>query len=529
MDTNVFINGREACSKATDGKSAGAFPDPCWSPPPPPVGPIVVPYSNTAYARDLQNGTATVFICKTMVAQKDRSFFSTSQGNEPATPGFQKGVSSGVIKGKAYFKSWSPNVKFEGLEVPRHNDLMTHNHGSTANTPPSYYMDSETVAEECAKQKKKMEEHCKPDEHHHRKRKGIPKGRENDKNDSWIFEHCGPLMLKPGLKQFDEWIEEWGDIDHFLEDAKNKLEKEVIKNIEERTDDFLGEAIKKQLGKGILKKFIPYIGWVMTACDVVDAIEEYSELKDELKELKEILGKQKEAIQKFQKYKDKIINFEKLSEKEKISLANEIMAETQASYAYANRCLRARKCMLVPYNKTDDLNSWEGKGCCPGQTGHHLLPDIMFRDKEKTAAAREIWNSDPTHRDKDGKLKSMPRYKSPKKECWGKYTEGKAPTICLEGKDNHTGTHGLMHKATTAAIKQGHFGKEMTYETARDIVVDEVAVMYGCDKSCLKAQLDKAYGKLCTCPDINSIRINADAGINKSTGNTDDAEDENQI
>ncbi|EGX8054503.1 hypothetical protein QEA29_004527 [Salmonella enterica] len=123
----------------------------------------------------------------------------------------------------------------------------------------------------------------------------------------------------------------------------------------------------------------------------------------------------------------------------------------------------------------------------------------------------------------------MPRYKSPKKECWGKYTEGKAPTICLEGKDNHTGTHGLMHKATTAAIKQGHFGKEMTYETARDIVVDEVAVMYGCDKSCLKAQLDKAYGKLCTCPDINSIRINADAGINKSTGNTDDAEDENQI
>ena len=155
MDTNVFINGREACSKATDGKSAGAFPDPCWSPPPPPVGPIVVPYSNTAYARDLQNGTATVFICKTMVAQKDRSFFSTSQGNEPATPGFQKGISSGVIKGKSYFKSWSQNVKFEGLEVPRHEDIMTHNHGSTANTPPSYYMDSAKVAKECAKQMKK--------------------------------------------------------------------------------------------------------------------------------------------------------------------------------------------------------------------------------------------------------------------------------------------------------------------------------------------------------------------------------------
>lgn len=28
METNVYINGREACSRASDGKSAGAFPDP---------------------------------------------------------------------------------------------------------------------------------------------------------------------------------------------------------------------------------------------------------------------------------------------------------------------------------------------------------------------------------------------------------------------------------------------------------------------------------------------------------------------
>lgn len=71
METNVYINGREACSRASDGKSAGAFPDPCWSPPPPPTGPVVVPYSNTAYARDLQNGTATVFICKSMVVENN--------------------------------------------------------------------------------------------------------------------------------------------------------------------------------------------------------------------------------------------------------------------------------------------------------------------------------------------------------------------------------------------------------------------------------------------------------------------------
>ncbi|WP_328516395.1 PAAR-like domain-containing protein [Ralstonia pseudosolanacearum] len=37
-------------------------------------------------------------------------------------------MSSHVIKGKAYFTDWSPNVKFEGLNVCRHTDPMTHNH-----------------------------------------------------------------------------------------------------------------------------------------------------------------------------------------------------------------------------------------------------------------------------------------------------------------------------------------------------------------------------------------------------------------
>lgn len=52
----------------------------------------------------------------------------------------------------------------------------------------------------------------------------------------------------------------------------------------------------------------------------------------------------------------------------------------------------------------------------------------------------------------------------------------------------------------------------MNYVTARDMVIDEVALMYDCDKSCLKAQLDKAYQDAYTCGDLNSAKINADAG-----------------
>ena len=525
METNVYINGREASSRASDGKSAGAFPDPCWSPPPPPTGPIVVPYSNTAYARDLQNGTATVFICKSMVAQKDRSYFSTSQGDEPATPGFQKGVSSGVIKGKAYFKSWSPNVKFEGLEVPRHEDLMTHNHGSTANTPPMYYKDSATVVKECAKQQKKMEDRCKPDEHNRRRRKGIPAGKDNDKSGSWVLDHCGPLLLKPGLNQFDDWLTDWKDMDSFLANIKQEFEEAVINKLEKEIAEYAAKKVGKFVARRALTGWIPIVGWAITAYDVVstgiELYEKIPEMKKELEELKNISKKMDEAIQKFEKYKDKIKNFKNLSKQEQKSLANEIMAKTQAAYAFANRCLRARKCMLVPFNKTNSLNNWEGKGCCPGQTGHHLLPDTMFRDRKLTAIAREEWNKDPSHRNKNGKLKRMPRSKYPTRECWGKYTEGKAPTICLEGKDNHTGSHGALHTTTGNLIEAGHFGKEMSYETARNMVIDEVALMYGCDKSCLKAQLDAAYKAAYTCGDLNSAKINADAGDGGSKNDED--------
>jgi uncharacterized Zn-binding protein involved in type VI secretion len=129
METNVFANDNEICSKAADGMSSAAFPDPCWSPPAPTAGPVLLPYPNTAFAKQLENGSTTVFICGTPVALKDASYLANSIGNEPATQAFAKGQKTGVIKGKAYFTEWSANVKFEGLNVCRHNDPMTHNHG----------------------------------------------------------------------------------------------------------------------------------------------------------------------------------------------------------------------------------------------------------------------------------------------------------------------------------------------------------------------------------------------------------------
>jgi hypothetical protein len=128
MSTGVYANGDEVCSKTSSGKVIANFPDVCVSPPSPPAGPIPLPYPNTAFASDLTAGSTSVFAQGKEIALKDQSYFSTSTGNEPATDAFQKGVATQVIKGKAYFASWSSNVKVEGLNVCRHVDMMTQNH-----------------------------------------------------------------------------------------------------------------------------------------------------------------------------------------------------------------------------------------------------------------------------------------------------------------------------------------------------------------------------------------------------------------
>lgn len=181
MANKVFANGREISCKAASGKSAAAFPDVCLSPPPPPAGPVPEPYPNTAFASDTSNGTKTVQISGQEVMIKDTSYFSTSTGDEAATNALGMGVLTGVIQGKAYFVSWSMDVKLEGENAVRHLDLMTHNHASMpGNTPPWTYADRAAMAagcDECQEEVEKADKACDPwkDKAKCPSRKGIDK------------------------------------------------------------------------------------------------------------------------------------------------------------------------------------------------------------------------------------------------------------------------------------------------------------------------------------------------------------------
>ena len=108
MGCEVYANGDEIACKAGDGKVIASFPDVCLSPPSPPAGPIPVPYPDTSFSKDMQNGSKTVMIKGKEVMLKDQSFYKTSPlGDEAATKGLGAGVITHVITGKTYFVAWS--------------------------------------------------------------------------------------------------------------------------------------------------------------------------------------------------------------------------------------------------------------------------------------------------------------------------------------------------------------------------------------------------------------------------------------
>ena len=131
MGIDVYANNSEIACKAGVGKVIASFPDVCMTPPPPPAGPLPVPYPNTSFAKDMKNGSLTVKINGQPVMLKDQSFYESSPlGNEAATKSQGAGVVTHVITGKTYFISWSMDVKFEGKNVDRHIDMTTSNHAS---------------------------------------------------------------------------------------------------------------------------------------------------------------------------------------------------------------------------------------------------------------------------------------------------------------------------------------------------------------------------------------------------------------
>lgn len=124
MAITVYNEGNGLFHKGSPGQ--GIAPgDVCLTPPPPPTGPVPIPYINSLRAGDLSAGSKTVSVDGNPTALEDSSYLSTSTGDEAGTQGGN--VITHKTKGKGYFKFWSLTLQIEGKGAARHGDPMGQN------------------------------------------------------------------------------------------------------------------------------------------------------------------------------------------------------------------------------------------------------------------------------------------------------------------------------------------------------------------------------------------------------------------
>ncbi|NHZ66954.1 hypothetical protein F1735_32580 [Massilia sp. CCM 8694] len=170
------------------------------------------------------------------------------------------------------------------------------------------------------------------------------------------------------------------------------------------------------------------------------------------------------------------------------------LADSMTLQSKFNRCLQAKRCQLVAMSQTAPKTAARsGNGCCPGQTGHHLLPSEMFRRKIQVPTGEKYKNGNPKTKSKDDPT-----------NCTG-YTDkvhNAAPVVCVEGANNRIASHGEIHKridTSMAAHRNQTKSDTITTDEAIDAAIDSHQATFKpiCNKACLKAQLKEYYDKIC--------------------------------
>lgn len=531
MPHHVYANGREICAKSADGSSDMAV-DVCHSPGAPMPG-IPVPYMNSCKASDLANGSRTVFIKGMEVCLEDQSYFAKSYGDEAATQGLKKGAVSGSVQGKCRFVSWSPNVFVEGRAVTRHLDLVTHNHNSPSNTAPMVYRSNFDRNSPCEKDTDKIKDKCKPEKEHRpgekdkeqqlvekfmkkhpgvrrtldRLNRGADKVGADKVGADWITDHCDGLMIKAGSLTGDEQQA----LKSLLEEGPQALGQVAKDMLQEAAMDVLGKFSKEAAEKagkllarsltrhtvatavgaapaatGVGAPAVPITVTIANAVglvlDVADGIWTGLQLAAQAPALISQVNGVFDAFKNFggaagelfKRYglDPKQASWKDLLDKMKGMSTAEMVSDTMGLISRTNPCTRARRCMLVEYEETEDPKSLQGKGCCPGQTGHHLIPDKMMQGVD----------------------------------CPG-YDYKKAPNICVEGVNQYHGSHNQIHKRLDGLVQMTP-GQTIPMPTAMVVAAASVLAAFpesGCNPDCIIEQLKSHY----KCQNAN---------LNKTTG-----------
>ena len=409
--------------------------------------------------------------------------------------------------------STSKNKKTDSNQQAKKEHGMVGN----PNTGPIFYFSNAHVKVECVKEENAIKKYC--DEEKEKSRDTTKKSKANnaklgkisDKiqndlesiesaikkgytykrtdNNSWIEDHCHALWIKPQAvaDQFDKFKEK-------LEDFEKKLNQEIsdvlmqaggkaVDMAKDKMIDYGKKAVVRE-GAALVSLTIPVVGEIIVAgatiWNFVDGVWSAGKVAvDALKIGEQALEKYKELAPQLKKIEN-LLNG-KLT-------PSTVLADMMTVLATTNPCIQARRCSLVRFDETEGKNGHSsgkiqadsGKGCCPGQTGHHVLPGAMFD--------------------------------LPDNPCGKKYKHSEAPVICLEGTNNNVGSHGVAHTALEKIIEKYKLIKKtekISYKDASKHGIQAIRIVNPlCSEECLQAQLDKHYKDNLECGDDAQLKAN---------------------
>jgi len=138
--------------------------------------------------------------------------------------------------------------------------------------------------------------------------------------------------------------------------------------------------------------------------------------------------------------------------------------KAQKGKSDADKCLRARRCRLAPYNAPKDGVN----GCCPSQTPDHLVPKSSFY-ADSVSAGRKL-------------------------PGWKGYKPSAAPCMCAEGPSNTEGSHGLRHAAHK--FYGPNADDPQTFAQSVNLAIKSAQAVFkssNCSNKCLRAQLNEGH------------------------------------
>lgn len=385
-----------------------------------------------------------------------------------------------------------------------------------ANTPTTYYLDTPTVKEKCRDDFAKIDAACKPDSEKPDKGKTpnlrkIVKPKVMKKIDEFTekvkshtsktsktsykdsaenawMSHCDGLWIKPDNKTFKNELAEFNEMLKSLSDdldsAITKLVEPLVEELKQQAKDKAKDIAKDKAvklgarsgvrwGVGLAGAAVGGAGVVpaeivMTAVNAVDAIATGVSAGALAVETVFTVAEASEILDIFNKAKSELGG---LIDQNSQDSPTQMMSTAMSVLARLNDCTRARRCLLVKFSKTGTAASMGGEGCCPGQTGHHVIPDEMAKNG-----------------------------------CTS-YSRSTAPTVCVEGTTSGNGTHKKIHDNYEERIKDHRKGgffsagsNTIDYKQASKYGVKSIQETFPeskCDPNCLQAQLDAYYGDKC--------------------------------